>query len=196
MTRKAVPDRNLNLAVVAAFAALVALPFLVLAGPAAAAGKKKAEKPWNNPNKAVEYVGETASGHEVKFSFKKNALHDMTSGISVSCIPIQGSGPPSGGVELFDYSGYVALNPQGEDFEFMKEVSVYYNEVTVKHTLATSINRRNGTIRGSQRMQFSYFLPQFPMPKFAIYSCLAEGSFVAKPVLAPSGGGASGGKTK
>lgn len=190
MTR--ISDRNLNLAVVAACAALAALAFLVLAGPAAAAGKKKAEKPWNNPNKAVEYVGETASGHEIKFTFKKNALHDMSSGISVSCIPIQGSGPPSGGVEIFDYSGYVALNPQGEDFEFMKKVSVYYNEVTVKHTLATSINRKNGTIRGTQRMQFSYFLPKFPMPNFAIYSCLAEGSFVAKPVL----GGAKGGKKK
>lgn len=192
MTRKAASDRNLNLAVISALAALVALAFLVLAGPSAAAGKKKADKPWNNPNKAVEYKGTTASGHEISFTFKKNALWDMTSGISVSCIPIQGSGPPSGGVELFDYSGYVALNPQGEDFEFMKKVSVYYNEVTVKHTLATSINRRNGTIRGTQRMQFSYFLPQFPMPKFAIYSCLAEGSFVAKPVLS----GASGGKQR
>lgn len=189
MTRNnAVSDRNLNLVALAAFAAILALAFLLLAGPAVAAGKKKkADKPWNNPNKAVEYVGETASGHEIKFTFKKNALWDVTSGISVSCIPIQGSGPPSGGVELFDYSGYVPLNPQGEDFEFMKKVSVYYNEVTVKHTLASSINRRSGTIRGTQRMQFSYFLPQFPMPKFAIYSCLAEGSFVAKPVLSPGG---------
>ena len=191
MFRRAVSDRNLNFAVVSALAALVALALLVLAGPAAAAGKRKAERPWNNPNRAVEYVGKTASGHEIEFTFKKNALWDMASGISVSCIPIQGSGPPSGGVELFDYSGYVALNPKGEDFEFMKKVSVYYNEVTVKHTLATSINRKNGTIRGTQRMQFSYFLPQFPMPKFAIYSCLAEGSFVAKPVL---DGGAKGGR--
>ena len=191
MPRREASDRNLNLAVVAAFAALLALALLVFAGPAAAAGKKKAEKPWNNPNKAVEYVGQTASGHEIKFTFKQNALPDMTSGISISCVPIQGSGPPTGGVEVFDYSGYVGLNPQGEDFEFMKKVSVYYNEVTVKHTLATSINRKNGTIRGSQRMQFSYFLPQFPMPKFAIYSCLGEGSFVAKPVLS---GAAKGGK--
>lgn len=173
---------------IAALAALALMVSLAIAGPASAAGKKKAEKPWNNPNKAVEYKGTTASGHEIAFTFRKNALWDMTSGISVSCIPIQGSGPPSGGVELFDYAGYVALNPQGEDFEFMKKVSVYYNEVTVKHTLATSINRKNGTIRGTQRMQFSYFLPQFPMPKFAIYSCLAEGSFVAKPVLTGSGG--------
>lgn len=190
MTRRALSDRCLDLAVVATVAALAALVFMVLAGPAAAAGKKKVEKPWNNPNKAVTYEGETASGHKITFTFKKNALYDMESGISVSCIPIQGSGPPSGGVETFSYSGYVGLNPQGEDFEFMKKVSVYYNEVTAKHTLATSINRKNGTIRGTQRIQFSYFLPQFPMPKFAIYSCLAEGSFVAKPVLS------GGGKTK
>ncbi|HET7443910.1 MAG TPA: hypothetical protein VFJ57_04560 [Solirubrobacterales bacterium] len=32
--------------------ALAMLAALVLAGPAAAAGKKKPEKPWNNPNKA------------------------------------------------------------------------------------------------------------------------------------------------
>ena len=185
MTRKAISDRALNLSVVATLAALVALASLALAGPAAAAGKKKAEKPWNNPKKTVAYEGATASGHKITFSFKKNSLYDMESGIEVSCIPIQGSGPPSGGVETFSYIGAVHLNPQGEEFEFMKEPSVYYNEVTAKHTLATSINRKNGTIHGTQRIQYSYLLPKFPFPSFAIYSCLAEGSFTAKPVLKP-----------
>src|SRR5262245_12091820 len=69
---------------VAAALALAMLASLVLVGPAAAAGKKKAEKPWNNPNKAVAYEGTTASGHEITFTFKKNRLYDMESGIAVS----------------------------------------------------------------------------------------------------------------
>jgi len=163
--------------------AVAMLAALVLAGPAAAAGKKKAEKPWNNPNKAVAYEGTTASGHKITFTFKKNRLYDMESGIAVSCVAIQGHGSPTGGVETFSYSGYVPLNPAGVDFTFMKKPAVYYNEVTTNHTLATSINRKNGTITGSQRIQYEYFLPTFPMPTFVIYSCLGEGSFTAKPVL-------------
>ena len=162
---------------------LALLAILALAGSAQAAGKKKTEKPWNNQNKAVAYEGKTASGHKITFTFKKNRLYDMESGIGVSCVPIQGSGSPTGGVETFSYEGYVGLSAEPVEFVFMKKPAVYYNEVTTTHQLSSKINRKNGTITGTQRIQYSYLIPTYPMPTFIIYSCLGEGSFTAKPVL-------------
>ena len=65
----------------------------------------------------------------------------------------------------------------------MKRPAVYYNEVTAKHTLTSRINRRNGAITGTQRIQYSCLVPTFPFPNIIIYSCLGEGSFTAKPVI-------------
>ncbi len=176
-------EPRLRLDLFAVLAALALLAALVIAGPAQAAGKGKKSKPWNEPNRAVAYEGTTASGHKITFTLKKNRLYDMESGIAVSCVAIQGQGSPTGGVETFSYKGWVPLSSEPQEFSFMKQPAVYWGEVTTNHTLTSKINRKNGTITGTQRMQFEYLVPTYPMPTFVIYSCLAEGSFKAKPVL-------------
>src|SRR4051794_3125925 len=132
--------------------------------------------------KGVKYKGKTSSGHPIRFTLKKARLYNMSSGIGVSCVPIQGGGSPNGGVETFSYSGWVKLNPKGEDFTFKKKPSVYYNEVTTKHTLAAKLNRRTKAITGTQRIQYSYLIPKYTPGTFSIYSCLGRGTFKAKPV--------------
>jgi hypothetical protein len=142
--------------------------------------------PAAQAGKAVKYEGKTASGHKITFTFKNKRLYDMESGIAVSCIPIQGGGSPTGGVETFSYEGWVSLGPKRE-FSFMKKPALYYNEVTTNHTLSTKINPKNGTIFGTQRIQYEFLIPKYPIGTFAIYSCLGEGSFKAKPVKSRSG---------
>jgi hypothetical protein len=136
--------------------------------------------------KPVKYEGKTASGHEITFTLKGKRLYDMESGIAVSCISIQGGGAPTGGVETFSYSGWVELGPERQ-FTFMKKPALYYNEVTTNHTLSTKINPKNGTIFGTQRIQYEFLIPKYPIGTFTIYSCLGEGSFKAKPVGGKSG---------
>jgi hypothetical protein len=177
-------SRPVDLRALASAAVLALLAVLVFAAGAEAAHKgRKATKPWNKPNVAVAYEGTTKSGHKITFTLKKNELWDMESGIAVSCIAIQGKGAPTGGVETFSYLGAVPVSSEPQEFSFEKQPAVWWKEVTVKHTLTSKINRKNGTITGTQRMQFEYLQPTFPIPTFVIYSCLAEGSFKARPVL-------------
>jgi hypothetical protein len=130
----------------------------------------------------VKYKGKTSSGHPITFTLKGKKLHDMRSGISVTCVAIQGGGPPSSGVDTFSYDGWVPLAPRGVDFEFMKKPMYHYNEVTTKHTLSSKLNRRTGAITGKQRIQFSYMVPKYPIGTFGIFSCLGTGEFKASPV--------------
>jgi hypothetical protein len=133
--------------------------------------------------KAVKYEGKTSSGHKITFTLKDKRLFDMESGIAVSCIPIQGGGSPTGGVETFSYTGWVSLGPERE-FTFMKKPAFYYNEVTTNHTLSSKIvNHKTGLIVGSQRIQYEFLIPKYPIGTFSIYSCLGEGTFRAKPVV-------------
>jgi hypothetical protein len=163
MQRRAVP-----------IAVLALLAALVLA-PAAMAGK------------AVKYEGKTSSGHKITFTLKDKRLYNMESGIAVSCISIQGGGAPTGGVETFSYSGWVSLGPERE-FTFMKKPAFHYNEVTTNHTLSSKIvNHKTGLITGSQRIQYEFLIPKYPIGTFSIYSCLGEGTFRAKPVVKKSG---------
>lgn len=162
----------------AALAVLAVLAMFALPGPAAAA----------KATKAVKYEGKTSSGHKITFTLKNKRLYDMESGIAVSCVSIQGGGSPTGGVETFSYKGYVPLSPKPVEFVFMKKPALYYNEVTTTHHLSSKIvNHRTGLITGTQRIQYSFLIPKYPIGTFTIYSCLGEGSFRAKPV-APSGG--------
>jgi hypothetical protein len=142
--------------------------------------------PAAHAGKAVKYEGKTASGHKITFTYKDKRLYDMESGIAVSCIAIQGGGAPIGGVETFSYKGWVSLGPKRE-FSFMKKVAFHYNEVTTNHTLSTKINPKNGTIFGTQRIQYEFLIPKYPIGTFTIYSCLGEGSFKAKPVVKKKG---------
>ena len=41
---------------------------------------------------------------------------------------------------------------------------------------------RNGTISGAIRVQYSFLIPKYPIPSFAIYSCLGNMKFTARPV--------------
>jgi hypothetical protein len=155
-----------TITILAAFVALV-----VIAAPASAA-------------KGIKYKGKTSSGYPVRFTLKKHRLFDMRSGIGIQCIPIQGGGSPNGGAETFSYNGGVPLRAKGVDFTFKKKPSVYYNEVTTKHTLSAKLNRRTKAITGTQRIQFSYLIPKYTPGTFSIYSCLGTGTFKAKPVKA------------
>ncbi len=143
------------------------LAMIALVGPADASAAAK----------AVKYEGETSSGHKITFTLKNGELWDMESGIAVSCVAIQGSGSPTGGVETFSYKGSVPLSAQPQEFTFMKKPAVYYNEVTTKHTLTSKIvNRKTGLIVGTQRIQYEFLIPTYPIPTFIIYSCLGEGA--------------------
>lgn len=142
--------------------------------------------PAAHAGKAVKYEGKTASGHKITFTYKDKRLYNMESGIAVSCISIQGGGAPTGGVETFSYKGWVSLGPKRE-FSFMKKPALHYNEVTANHTLSTKINPKNGTIFGTQRIQYQFLIPKYPIGTFTIYSCLGEGSFKAKPLVKKKG---------
>jgi hypothetical protein len=148
---------------------LVVLGALAIAVPAQAA-------------KGVKYKGKTSSGHPITFVLKGKKLHDMQSGISVQCVSIQGGGAPTGGVDTFSYEGWVPLSRKGVDFTFMKKPAFHYSEVTTKHTLTSRLNRRTGAITGTQRIQYSFLIPKYPIGTFVIYSCLGSGKFKAHPV--------------
>lgn len=150
-------------------AGLAALALLAAAAPAGAA-------------QGVKYKGKTGSGHPITFTLKGKKLHDMRSGISVTCTSIQGGGPPSTGADTFSYDGWVPLRPKGVDFEFMKKPMYHYNEVTTKHASSSKLNRRTGVITGKQPIQFSYDIPKYPVGSFAIYSCLGTGELRAASV--------------
>ena len=130
----------------------------------------------------VKYKGKTSSGHPITFTLKGKRLYEMRSGIRVSCISIQGGGAPTGGTDTFSYGGWAPMSRKGVDFTFMKKPAFHYNEVTTKHTLASRLNRRTRTITGTQRIQYSFLIPKYPIGTFVVYSCLGSGEVKAKPV--------------
>jgi hypothetical protein len=132
--------------------------------------------------RGVKYKGKTSSGHPITFVLKGKKLVDMNSGISVQCVSIQGGGAPTGGADTFSYKGWVPLSGKGVDFTFMKKPAFHYSEVTTKHTLSSKLNRRTQVITGTQRIQYSFLIPKYPIGTFVIYSCLGTGEFKAKPV--------------
>ena len=131
----------------------------------------------------VKYKGKTSSGHPITFTLKGKRIYNMQSGIRVSCISIQGGGAPTGGTDTFSYKGWTPMRSKGVDFTFMKKPAFHYNEVTTKHTLTSKLNRRTRTIKGKQRIQYSFLIPKYPIGTFVVYSCLGSGTFKAKPLL-------------
>jgi hypothetical protein len=98
----------------------------------------------------------------------------------MQCIPIQGCGSPTSGVELWNFDRVkVGL----KDFKFSEQskLSLHYNEVTRNHTITTR-RARNATISGSIRVQYSFLIPKYPIGTFSIYSCLGSTTFEARPV--------------
>src|SRR5918997_6738321 len=144
---------------------LTAVAVLALAGPASAA-------------KSVTYKGKTSSGHKVTFQAKNKRIHDLTAGIRMSCIPIQGGGRPTGGSEVFGFRGSLPIKRHLR-YSFMEKPAFYYNEVTMKNDLWLKRHGRR-TITGRMRLQYSFLVPKYPIGTFAIYSCLGGGTFKAK----------------
>ena len=138
---------------------------LALAAPASAA-------------KAASYKGKTSSGHKVTFQVKNGRIRDLTAGIRISCIPIQGGGSPTGGPEVFGFRGSLKLKPHSS-YSFMEKPAFYYNEVTMKNDLWLT-QRGKRTITGRMRLQYSFLISKYPIGTFAVYSCLGGATFKAK----------------
>ena len=144
---------------------LTAIAVLAMAGPASAA-------------KPVTYKGKTSSGHTVTFKVKNKRIHDLTAGIRMSCIPIQGGGRPMGGSEVFGFRGRLPLK-RHNNYSFMEKPAFHYNEVTMKNDLWLK-RRGKRTITGRMRLQYSFLVPKYPIGTFTVYSCLGGGTFKAK----------------
>lgn len=126
----------------------------------------------------VRYKGKTDSGHKVTFTVKKKRIHDLTSGVRMSCVPIQGGGAPQGGPELFGFRGSVPLKPHVK-WSFMSKPAFHYNEVTMNHEMWTK-RRPGGKVAGRMRLQYSFLIPKYPPGTFSVYSCLGGAKFKAK----------------
>jgi hypothetical protein len=136
---------------------LTAIAVLALAGSAGAA-------------KPVTYKGKTSSGHQVTFEVKNKRIHDLTAGIRMSCIPIQGGGRPIGGSEVFGFRGSLRIKPH-LSYSFKEKPAFHYNEVTMNNDLWLK-RRGKRTITGRMRLQYSFLVPKYPIGTFTIYSCL------------------------
>ena len=144
---------------------LTVIAALALAAPAGAA-------------KPVTYEGKTSSGHKVTFKVRNNRIHDLTAGIRMSCIPIQGGGRALGGSEVFGFRGSLPVRRQ-LSYSFMEKPAFHYNEVTMKNDLWLK-RRGKRTITGRMRLQYSFLVPKYPIGTFTIYSCLGGGTFKAR----------------
>ncbi len=144
---------------------LILIALLALAAPASA-------------GRAVSYSGKTSSGHKITFKIKNKRVHDLTAGIRMSCIPIQGGGRPLGGSEIFGFRGSLPVRPHSA-YSFMEKPAFHFKEVTMKNDLWLT---RHGarTMTGRMRLQYSFLVSKFPIGTFVIYSCLGGGTFKAK----------------
>ena len=141
-----------------------AIALLAVAAPAATA-------------KPVKYAGKTSSGHKVTFKVDRGRIYNLTAGIRMACVPIQGGGRPLGGSEVFGFRGYVPLESHNR-YTFMEKPAFHYNEVTMTNDLW--IKKRGNRINGRMRLQYSFLIPKYPIGTFTVYSCLGGGTFKAK----------------
>ena len=146
-------------------APLTVIALLGLAAPASAA-------------KAVPFKGKTSSGHEVTFKVKKKRIHDLTAGIRMSCIPIQGGGRPLGGSDLFGWGGSRPIR-RHDRYTFMAKPAFHFREVTTNYELWLK-RRGKRTFTGRMRLQYSFLVSKYPIGTFSVYSCLGGGTFKAK----------------
>lgn len=130
--------------------------------------------------RGARYKGKTSKGSPISFTVRGNKVYDPLGGVGVSCLPIQGGGTPSTGVDLLDAHGAARL---GADVNFMYKQKVYghYNEAEVNHRF-TSRRGRNGVITGELRFQYQYLVPKYTPGTFSIYSCVGSATYKARPV--------------
>ncbi len=131
--------------------------------------------------KPVKYTGKTSSGHKINFTVKKGRIYNLTAGIRMQCLPIQGGGAPISGGEPWT-AGWVRLGLRDYKLTDFAKPAFHFNEVTRNHTLNTTRRGRDGSIRGSIRLQYSFMIPKFPIGTFSIYSCLGHTKWTARPV--------------
>ncbi len=143
--------------------ALIAL--LAVAAPASA-------------GKAVSYKGKTSSGHNVTFKSKKGRIYNLTAGVRMSCIPIQGGGRALAGSDLFGFSGAGRRIKRHDRWTFMAKPAFHFREVTTNYDLW--LKRRKGTFTGRMRLQYSFLVSKYPIGTFSVYSCLGGAKFKAK----------------
>lgn len=134
-------------------------------------------------SKSVPYKGRTSGGHKIVFDVNKNVVWWLSTGIPVTCVPIQGNvTTPSTGVDVFDGTKWgFRLNGKVQKFTETRKPYGYYNEVDMNHDVTV---RRTGPnrIAGKLRLQYSFLIPRYPIGTFNIYSCLGTVKFKAKRV--------------
>ena len=130
--------------------------------------------------RTVDYVGKTDSGHKVTFTIKDGRMHDLSAGIRMSCIPIQGGGAPLGGSELFGFNDGSIKVKRHNKFSYMWKPAFHYNEVSMNHELWLT-KRPNRVFKGRMRLQYQFLIPKYPIGTFSIYSCLGGAKFKASP---------------
>jgi hypothetical protein len=146
----------------------VAAAALAMAGvPASAAAAR-----------TVTYTGKTSSGHKITFTSKNGRVKDLTAGIRMSCLAIQGGGAPVGGSEVFGFRGSLPFQEHNR-YTFMEKPAFHYNEVTMNNDLWLK-RRGSRVISGRMRLQYQFLIPKYPPGTFSVYSCLGGGTFTAR----------------
>ncbi len=129
----------------------------------------------------VKYAGKGSGGQKVSFRLAKGKMWDFATGIPMQCLSIQGGGAPISGAEPWS-AGWVRLGLRDYKIQDFAKPAFHWSEVTRNHTLNTSRRRRDGSITGSIRLQYSFMIPKFPIGTFSIYSCLGHTKWTARPV--------------
>ena len=147
---------------------VTAAALILLAVPQAAGAAKR-----------VPYKGKTTGGHSITFTYGKGKMWDVVTMVPMTCLAIQGGGAPISGGELWSFQ-WIKVPLKKYKWSEVSKPSLYYNDVTRTHTVTTR-RARDKTISGSIRVQYSFLIPKFPIPSFAIYSCLGNTKFSATP---------------
>ena len=134
-----------------------------------------------NAVNGTPYTGTGSGGQKVTFRYAKGKMWDFATGIPMQCLPIQGGGAPISGAEPWA-TDWVRLGLKQHKITDYAKPAFHYSEVTRNHTVNTSRRRRNGTISGSIRLQYSFLIPKYPIGTFSVYSCLGNTKWTAKPV--------------
>ncbi len=129
----------------------------------------------------VKYAGKGSGGQKVSFRLAKGKMWDFATGIPMQCLSIQGGGAPISGAEPWS-AGWVRLGLRDYKIQDFAKPAFHWSEVTRNHTLNTSRRRRDGSITGSIRLQYSFMIPKFPIGTFSIYSCLGHTKWTARPI--------------
>jgi len=147
---------------------------LATAALLAAAASASAAKP-------VPYAGKTSGGHKITFAVKKNVAWGLSTGIPVTCVPIQGNvTAPTVGVDLFDGTNWgFRIHGKVQKYKEDRKPYAYYNEVEMNHDVTIRRTGR-GRVAGKLRLQYSFLIPRYPIGTFNIYSCLGTATFKAR----------------